>query len=657
MGDPAPPPPPLYVSPSERRKQANRESSRPTSHSKEGFEGIRVEHDRRKAVGKAIKPRAVVNLDQQSFDIRERKVIQTHDQPLDLSHRKEMSSASEKNVPKGTMVDGGRKFGEGKEVRSRNQGGADAFAIEEALRGRRRRSGAAPAGLLMAPPGGGGDYGEPGEGSTRPKPTGGQPTALQRGRVAEPDYDRHEASDGNWDDGDGMDEEPGLRQGRDTHLGGEVDMEDDVYLEFDEEDDVPVSAEPRTAWKMLARYMAHTRPNAMDMFTYFSDVWHLRTQIKYTELQKNYYILTFFSQGDLYFVARGGPWIFNKNALLVKEIKDDISPSEMILDVVPVWVRVYDVLWGKQNYETGMKFGNLLGRALEVDAPTEEKDMNEFLRVRVELPYDRRLQTQIATGVKGRTTAGKVYKLKYERVPHYCAHCGFMGHRKFECEKKRRGVPSLDYNVYELRCSPYKKYEHRSHVIPAAGHPSARRNLSFASFGSAESRKNFRQANPGVQSDQVPSHNYVSEQVGSRDGFEENVMPGLEEVNQTLSAQVEAMQVKPIVQLPEDGALDVELRLAATKPVIQEKVVKRAKKTSARKPGSKTLDTILLPTSPGSSDMIPALHGLNSMVVSFGGSDETMLAVDQTPRKRSATETADKEYHILTTTNGVGAPM
>ncbi|KAK1681976.1 hypothetical protein QYE76_042824 [Lolium multiflorum] len=258
----------------------------------------------------------------------------------------------------------------------------------------------------MAPPGGGGDYGEPGKGSTRPKPTGGQPTTLHHGRATEPVYDRSEASDGNWDDGDGMDEEPGLRQGHDTNLGGEVDMDDDVFLEFDQED-----------------------------------------------------------EGDFDFVARGGPWIFNKNALLVKEIKDDVSPSDMILDAVPVWVRVYDVLCGKQNYETGMKFGNLLGKAFEVDAPTEEKDMNEFLRVRVELPYNRRLRTQIATGVMGRTTAGKVYKLKYERVPHYCAHCRFMGHRMFECEKKRHGVPSLDYHVYELRCSPYKKYEHRSHVI------------------------------------------------------------------------------------------------------------------------------------------------------------------------------------------------
>ncbi|KAM0912194.1 hypothetical protein ACQ4PT_012903 [Festuca glaucescens] len=140
----------------------------------------------------------------------------------------------------------------------------------------------------------------------------------------------------------------------------------------------------------------------------------------------------------------------------------------MVLDWVPVWVRIYDVPWGKQKRATGMMYGLLLGRPIEVDEPTEEKDMDEFLRVRIELPYDRRLQTQITVGVKGKPSTRKVYKLKYERVPHYCAHCGFMSHRKFECEKRRRGVPSLDYDAYELRCSPYKKFEHRSHFVSAA---------------------------------------------------------------------------------------------------------------------------------------------------------------------------------------------
>ncbi|KAK1697095.1 hypothetical protein QYE76_013792 [Lolium multiflorum] len=418
------------------------------------------------------------------------------------------------------------------------------------------------------------------------------------------------------------DEEPGLRAGPETRVGGDVDMEDDAYLELDEEEE-PAMAAPRT---------------------YFGvDVWHLRTGIQYTELQKNYYMITLFSQGDFEFVKRGGPWIFNKNALLVKEIKENEQPSEMVLDHVPVWVRIYNVSWGKQNTETGMLYGRLLGRPMEVDAPTEEKDMNEFLRVRVELPYDRRLQTQITIGVKGRPSALKVYKLKYERVPHYCAHCGFMGHRKFECEKKRRGVPSLDYEVYELRCSPYKKFEHRSHFIPAAGHPTAKRGLNFSSFGSAESRHAFQRTRTAVPSAPAVPSAYASERVGSHGEFEEEATPGLEEVNQGLSAQVGAMQVQAIVEVPEEATKpDVELHLAATRTGRDETAPKRCKKTSARKVSAKSFDLGRMTASPGSSDMIPALRGLGSMVVSFGDSDEHMPAVDQTPRKRAADETKEK---------------
>jgi hypothetical protein len=149
----------------------------------------------------------------------------------------------------------------------------------------------------------------------------------------------------------------------------------------------------------------------------------------------------------------------------------------MILDSsVPVWVRVYDVPRLKQNKATGVRFGNALGKYLEVDIPDDDEHvMNEFLRVRVALPCDRRLQTQITSGVKGRPRVVHTYKLKYDRVLYYCSHCGFMGHKHVECEKKRRGSPSLDYEVYQLRCSPYKKYEHRTYFVPSLGQPRARR--------------------------------------------------------------------------------------------------------------------------------------------------------------------------------------
>jgi hypothetical protein len=191
-------------------------------------------------------------------------------------------------------------------------------------------------------------------------------------------------------------------------------MEDNVFLEFDEDEepDQPLPQQPNT-WRLIARYCANFKPNTTSMFNHFvEDVWRLRTGIRYAERGKNYYLITLFSQGDYDFVMRGGPWIFKRNALVIKDLGKSRRPSEMVLDSVPVWVRIYDVPWDKQNEAWGMKVGNGLGRAVEVDAPADELDMKEFLRVRVELPYDRCLQTQITTGVRGKPGRVTVYKLK-----------------------------------------------------------------------------------------------------------------------------------------------------------------------------------------------------------------------------------------------------
>jgi hypothetical protein len=156
-------------------------------------------------------------------------------------------------------------------------------------------------------------------------------------------------------------------------------------------------------------------------------------------------------------------------------------------------VQIYDVPFIKQDEIWGRRYGDGLGDTIEVDVPESEVNKHEFLRVRVNLPYNRRLQTQITTGTKNKSGQVKVFKLKYECVPYFCDHCGFMGHKKDVCEKKTLGIPSLDYDAHEMRCSTYKKFEFRSHSIPPAGQPVARRGLSFSSFGSAQSRKQFGQ--------------------------------------------------------------------------------------------------------------------------------------------------------------------
>lgn len=493
----------------------------------------------------------------------------------------------------------------------------------------------------------------------------------------------------NWDDGQDSQDGLGFRDGPEARIGGVVDMEDEVYLEFEKEEEVEQKpSEPKT-WELLARYRANFKPNAYTMFTRFADeVWHLRTGIEYEEKGKNYYTITLFSKGDYDFVLRGGPWIFKQHALLLKEVDDKAQPSETILDSVPIWVRIYDVPWGKQNELWGRRYGNGLGTALEVDVPKDRKGKNEFLRVRVDLPYSRRLQTQITTGVKGKPHEVKVFKLKYERVPYYCSHCGFMGHKKDECEKERLGVPSLDYEAYELRCSPYKKYEHRAHFVPPPGQASARRGLSFASFGSAESRKSVPAHGSQKQSSGSKQPSHPAERVDSRtdssdnemppleddpdlgdvgalDGFGEAEAPALQEVEHGLADNIQAMRMtenweiqqqaasarqgsQPIIQfLEEEGSptamgneeeSDHQIHITMSTDFLSQ--LQRAQAQSQAQAGTSSMYGSW-GHGPRSSDMIPALQGLSSLQASFGSvSDVAMTPADTVLGKRAA---ADQE--------------
>ncbi|KAM0869076.1 hypothetical protein ACQ4PT_040910 [Festuca glaucescens] len=450
-----------------------------------------------------------------------------------------------------------------------------------------------PFGLLMAPPVGGGDHGGLVERPAHPKPPGGVLAAPMPRRSALLDADRLLEGDVNWDDGN-VQEEMGFRQGAEAQIGGIVDMEDDVYLEFDEEEVVKEEPSETKTWSLLASLGSYIRCTLGE--------------------------------------------------------QDDV--------------------WGK-------RYGKGLGEALDVDVPASEQEKKEFLRVRVKLPYDRRLQTQLTTGVKGKPREVKVFKLKYERVPYYCSHCGFMGHKKDECEKKRLGVPSLDYDAHELRCNPYKKFEHQSHFVPPAGQASAKRGLSFASFGSAESYKHFDQR----QSREPRRSSVTPEQVQSRADSVDNeippliddplpdtapecadihdsqvgkVAPSIKEVESALAAKVDAMVMDPsqnvqmqanlkgndaslpIIQFPDEEVLGTEHAPNVHVQMTTDMLAHMQRMQARQGAGSGCSNW---ERGPRASDMIPALQGMSNLQVSFGSvNDVSMMPADTILGKRAAEE-------------------
>jgi hypothetical protein len=78
--------------------------------------------------------------------------------------------------------------------------------------------------------------------------------------------------DRNWDDSLTESDNLGFQEGPESQIGGVVDMEDDVYLEFDAEEEEVVAPPPEpNTWRLLARYRANFCPNANSMFTLYTD--------------------------------------------------------------------------------------------------------------------------------------------------------------------------------------------------------------------------------------------------------------------------------------------------------------------------------------------------------------------------------------------------
>ncbi|KAM0886345.1 hypothetical protein ACQ4PT_029749 [Festuca glaucescens] len=305
MGDSAPPPPPVYESPSDRRR-AVRESVRVTRRGgKEGVLGVRPEYVAISPPSRPIKPQGQV--------IPDRKSPSLTNPPVATSQESESL-----RVGSAEMASQGRR----KEVVDQSAGKDGNVAASWACRrggGHAAEDGNRAAtnqvGLLLAPPAGWGDQGGLVERPSRPKLVGDPEVARLLRQRALLTADREVAINGNWDDGE-SEKKVGFRQGEETKIGGYVDMEDDVYLEFEEEEEVKKDPDEAPTWQLM---------------------------------------------------ARGGPWIYKQNALIVKDFDNTVQPSEIKLDAVPVWVKIYDVPFQKQDKTWGMRYGNGLGEALEVD--------------------------------------------------------------------------------------------------------------------------------------------------------------------------------------------------------------------------------------------------------------------------------------------------
>ncbi|TVU24351.1 hypothetical protein EJB05_26783, partial [Eragrostis curvula] len=245
-------------------------------------------------------------------------------------------------------------------------------------------------------------------------------------------------------------------------------------------------------------------------------------------------------EGDYNFVLRGGPWIHKGDALIVVPYDGKTRPSEVDLDVIPIWVQVYDLPGVMLNKDMGKALGEKLGKFIEVHLDDGDIAAGKFMRIKVALPLNKPLKPWLELKLNGKICQ---FKLKYEKVPHFCFRCGRMGHAGGECQFRRHGFSGFCYDE-DLRVSPYKRMESRSRTIHAMEKPIDARGLQFSNplqqFGINQKAKK-----PFVQESTMEEGKAVAPDVA-------NVLAaGFGKLRMHNNASVQSRQRKIMDQLPE----------------------------------------------------------------------------------------------------------
>ncbi|KAM0902344.1 hypothetical protein ACQ4PT_019381 [Festuca glaucescens] len=474
----------------------------------------------------------------------------------------------------------------------------------------------------MALIGGGGDYGGTAEDPTHPKPSTRATTVLDNAERRLAIMEATIGTENNWD-GEASGEK---NAGPEARLSGMADLGDEFCMEEEEEEE-ELPAKPKLC-RMVARYYSLKTANYNLIHKHFSEVWRIRGKMSFKPLKNNFFIITFALEGDYKFVEQGGPWtwIHLGVACLIAPLNDKAQPSDVVLDTVRLWVRFYDVPWRKQMKEYGERLGSNFGKVVEVDVDAEGLELSEYLRVRIDWPLNQRPLARFKSSVKGQPNP-RIYQMRYERVPYYCFHCGFIIHNEEQCENRMLGTQSLQYDL-TLCCSPKRKFQSRT--ISTLDEPAVRKNLRFNTPEGSVSSSSL--GIPSVngrasRSNSVAPVLEVPVAVDVFDGFEEGEHRTEDAVETALANTVNSMSLK---LNQEKNAMKNEAAGRRTSDVmpgapmfvqgsgsgkvemtLTPEAMKFMKETSAHGSGSQGNQS-----GPHSSDMIPPLRGLSQLDVS-----------------------------------------
>ncbi|XP_031106182.1 uncharacterized protein LOC116010815 [Ipomoea triloba] len=208
-------------------------------------------------------------------------------------------------------------------------------------------------------------------------------------------------------------------------------------------DGVGVVAEPES-WVVVGRFLTEKLVKVEFMRQVMASIWRPVKGVQISELSPNLFMFVFYHYSDVLYVLEEGPWSFENNTLVCRQVHDGVLPAEVVLDAVDMWVQVYDLPVGYTSDIVLEQVGNFLGVFLRCDDRFAGTPWRHYYRIRVSIPVSRPIKRRMRLVKRDKTACWVSFK--YERLHSFCFFCGMLGHSYKFCLKARESViPVSEY--------------------------------------------------------------------------------------------------------------------------------------------------------------------------------------------------------------------
>jgi len=195
---------------------------------------------------------------------------------------------------------------------------------------------------------------------------------------------------------------------------------------------------------LIGRLMSDRRIRKEAFCTLMARLWKMEGEAIFKELFDNTWLLEFSTETDKKRVQEGTPWLFDRSVLVLKEVEENIPLLQMDFSISPFWIQIHDLPLGCMTREVGYKIGASIGRVEDVRVPGDGGVWSRGLRVRVQVDITKPLERGRMLKLNGRQAW---VAFRYEKLPHFCFHCGRILHDKMSCSgsqginQEEKGTP------------------------------------------------------------------------------------------------------------------------------------------------------------------------------------------------------------------------